>query len=297
MLDEMRTFVVLAESGSLQRASERLFLTPSAVTRQIQRLEAALQTPLLDRRVKPGRITREGRAVLDGGRHMLRIMDDLKASGAKDAEPSGIFRVGLSHALAQPSLVASIQRLTSRFPRLQPVLSTHLRQQLIEQVRSGELDVALAFLSADDTMPGDLASSVLAAERRKITLSTDAGCSTRLGVLFEPHSRRGCANSALRSKSPPRSTISTCNCLSWRAGSAGGLSPRDFLPRIRSAGGSSESRGPASALRLRSCSCKPAIWAGSKPRRHFSNKSFETISPSARVVDRDEPNWLPAEDH
>ena len=65
MLDEMRTFVVLAESGSLQRAAERLFLTPSAVTRQIQRLEAALKTPLLDRRVKPGRITREGRAVLD----------------------------------------------------------------------------------------------------------------------------------------------------------------------------------------------------------------------------------------
>ena len=165
MLDEIRTFVILAESGSLQRAAERLFLTPSAVTRQIQRLEATLKMPLLDRRVKPARITREGRAVLDRGRHMLRIMNDLKASGDKDAEPSGIFRVGLSHALAQPSLVASIQRLTSRFPGLQPVLSTHLRQELIEQVRSGELDVALAFLSVDDTIPGDLASSVLAAER------------------------------------------------------------------------------------------------------------------------------------
>jgi DNA-binding transcriptional LysR family regulator len=165
VLDEMRTFVVLAESGSLQRAAERLFLTPSAVTRQIQRLEAALKTPLLDRRVKPGRITAEGRAVLDRGRQMLRIMDDLKAIGAKDAEPGGIFRVGLSHALAQPSLVASIQRLTSRFPQLQPVLSTHLKQQLIDQVRTGELDVALAFLSADDTIPGDLPSSVLATER------------------------------------------------------------------------------------------------------------------------------------
>ena len=165
MLDEMRTFVVLAESGSLQRAAERLFLTPSAVTRQIQRLEAALKTPLLDRRVKPGRITREGRAVLDRGRQMLRIMDDLKASGAKDAEPTGIFRIGLSHALAQPSLVASIQRLTSRFPRLQPVLSTDLRQQLMEQVRTGELDVALAFLSTADTTPADVAGSILATER------------------------------------------------------------------------------------------------------------------------------------
>jgi DNA-binding transcriptional LysR family regulator len=165
MLDEIRTFVVLSETGSLQRAAERLFLTPSAVTRQIQRLEAVLKTPLLDRRVKPGRITREGRAVIDGGRHMLRLMDDLKASGAKDAEPSGIFRVGLSHALAQPSLVASIQRLTNRFTRLQPVLSTDLRPKLIGQVRTGELDVALAFLSPDDTVPGDVASRVLATER------------------------------------------------------------------------------------------------------------------------------------
>jgi DNA-binding transcriptional LysR family regulator len=173
MLDEMRTFVVLAELGSLQRAAERLFLTPSAVTRQIQRLEAALKTPLLDRSVKPGRITREGRAVLDSGRRMLRIMDDLKASATQDAQPSGMFRIGLSHALAQPSLVASIQRLTSRFPGLQPVLSTDLRQQLMEQVRTGELDVALAFLAADDTPPVDVASSVLAAERLVLVRARD----------------------------------------------------------------------------------------------------------------------------
>jgi DNA-binding transcriptional LysR family regulator len=175
MLDEIRTFVVLAESGSLQRAAERLFLTPSAVTRQIQRLEATLKTPLLDRRVKPGRITREGRAVLDGGRHMLRIMDDLKATGSKDAEPSGMFRIGLSHALAQPSLVASIQRLTSRFTGLQPMLSTGLRQQLIEQLRTGELDVALAFLATDDTPPSDVASSVLATERLVLVRARGGG--------------------------------------------------------------------------------------------------------------------------
>jgi DNA-binding transcriptional LysR family regulator len=96
---------------------------------------------------------------------MLRIMDDLKATGSKDAEPSGIFRIGLSHALAQPSLVASIQRLTTRFDELQPVLSSHLRQQLVEGVRTGELDVALGFLSADDTPPSDMATSVLATER------------------------------------------------------------------------------------------------------------------------------------
>jgi DNA-binding transcriptional LysR family regulator len=191
MLEEMRAFVVLADSGSLQRAAERLFLTPSAVTRQIQRLEAALKTPLLDRRVKPARITREGRAVLERGRQMLRIMEDLKESGAEDAEPSGMFRIGLSHALAQPSLVASIQRLTSRFPRLQPVLSTDLRQQLIEKARSGELDVALAFLSTDDAIPGDLASSVLATERLVLVKARGPQPRRRRGSKSKDHALDG----------------------------------------------------------------------------------------------------------
>src|SRR6478609_6779001 len=88
MLDEIRTFVVLAEAGSLQRAAERLCLTPSPVTRQIQRLEATLKTRLLDRRGRPGGITREPRRVLHGGRHMLRIIPALKAARSKDAEPS-----------------------------------------------------------------------------------------------------------------------------------------------------------------------------------------------------------------
>jgi DNA-binding transcriptional LysR family regulator len=107
-------------------------------------------------------------------------MDDLKARGSEDAEPSGAFRIGLSHALAQPSIVASIQRLTSRFTQLRPVLSTDLRQKLIEQVRSGELDVALAFLSADDAVPGDVASSVLAAERLVLVRARGS----------QPHTRR-----------------------------------------------------------------------------------------------------------
>src|SRR5438874_12280082 len=164
MLDEIRTFVALAEVGSLRRAAERLYLTPSAVTRQVQRLELALGAPLLDRRVKPARLTRAGQSVLDGGRQMLRVMDDLKASASKDAEPTGVFRIGLAHALAQPSLVGSIQRLANRFERLRPVINTDLTQTVIDQVKSGALDAALAFLPAGGALPDGVASTVVAEE-------------------------------------------------------------------------------------------------------------------------------------
>jgi DNA-binding transcriptional LysR family regulator len=73
MLDEIRTFVAMAETGSLQRAAERLFLTPSAVTRRIHRLEGVLKTRLLDRRAKPGRISISSR--LDSIQSSLEFSD------------------------------------------------------------------------------------------------------------------------------------------------------------------------------------------------------------------------------
>jgi DNA-binding transcriptional LysR family regulator len=175
MLDEIRSFIVLAESGSLRRASERLFLTPSALTRQIQRLEQSLGTSLLDRGVKPARITRAGRAVLDRGRHLLRVMDDLRATASPHAEPTGTFRLGIAHALAQASLVGAIQRLTNRFSQLRPVITTDLTRTLLEQVRTGALDAALTLMPASGGAPSDVDAAIVATERLVLIRSRDQG--------------------------------------------------------------------------------------------------------------------------
>ena len=42
MLDDLRALVEFAQAGSIARAADRLFRTPSAITRQVQTLEAAL---------------------------------------------------------------------------------------------------------------------------------------------------------------------------------------------------------------------------------------------------------------
>jgi DNA-binding transcriptional LysR family regulator len=165
MLDEIRSFVVLAECGSLRRASERLFLTPSALTRQIQRLERELGTPLLDRGVKPARITRAGRAVLDRGQHVLRVMDDLKAIASPNAEPAGPFRLGIAHALAQSSVVGAVQRLANRFSRLQPVITTDLTRTLLEQIRGGGLDAVLSLAPIAGGAPNEFDATVVGTER------------------------------------------------------------------------------------------------------------------------------------
>jgi len=49
MLEDLRALVEFAHAGSIAGAADRLFRTPSAITRQLQRLEAELGAELLDR--------------------------------------------------------------------------------------------------------------------------------------------------------------------------------------------------------------------------------------------------------
>ena len=69
MFDDLRALVEFARAGSVVGAADRLYRTPSAVTRQLQRLEAALGAELLDRSVKPPRLNS---ARLQGARTSAR---------------------------------------------------------------------------------------------------------------------------------------------------------------------------------------------------------------------------------
>lgn len=53
----LRTLTAIREAGSLQEAAERLHVTQSALSHQLRDLEARLQTPLLNRRTRPARLT------------------------------------------------------------------------------------------------------------------------------------------------------------------------------------------------------------------------------------------------
>ena len=72
MLDDLRALVEFAKAGSIAGAADRLFRTPSAITRQLQRLEAALGAELLDRSVKPPRLNSLGSKVLEQARDLLQ---------------------------------------------------------------------------------------------------------------------------------------------------------------------------------------------------------------------------------
>ena len=84
MFEDIHALVEFAEAGSIARAASRLHRTPSAITRQMQRLEAELGAQLLDRSVKPPRLTPLGIRIVQRSRVVVNHRDDRKGQAATD---------------------------------------------------------------------------------------------------------------------------------------------------------------------------------------------------------------------
>ena len=168
MLDELRTLVVFAEEGSIQKVALRLPLTQPAVTRQVQRLEDMLGTTLLDRRQKPPRLTAAGLEVLARARDILASVEALKSFATK-AEPQGVLRLGLAHGLSDPGVASAIADATAAFPKVSLRLRTAWSKEIVDQFDRGQVDMGIVLRPPDHEGPG-----VLGIER--LSVIAQAGC-------------------------------------------------------------------------------------------------------------------------
>jgi Transcriptional regulator len=197
MIDDINALVQFAQAGSIVRAAARLHRTPSAVTRQIQRLEAALGSKLLDRLVKPPRLTPLGVRVVEHSRKVLGDLEHLKSLAAPDAEPQGLLRIGVSHALANSALVKPLRNLTTRFSKLRLSVLTDLTIQLLARLQNGELDLAVVVLPESRVRASVFPTKIVEADRMVIVASaarTIAGTPTWKELSAQPWvlGPRGC---------------------------------------------------------------------------------------------------------
>ncbi len=109
-LDQLRTFIAAADTGSFSAAARRLNRAQSAVSQTISGLEAQLRVPLFDRTGRYPLLTEQGRQILVDARTVATGIDQLKArakgmSEGLEPELSVIFdvmfpMVVLTHAVA-----------------------------------------------------------------------------------------------------------------------------------------------------------------------------------------------------
>jgi Transcriptional regulator len=106
--------------------------------------------------------------VLEQARDLLQRTEALKSLTSSDAEPHGLLRIGLAHALAEGTLIEPIQALTEKYPKVRLRLSSELTSELFHRLLAGELDVAAVLLPEGKTAPPPLLTNIIASDRMEI---------------------------------------------------------------------------------------------------------------------------------
>ncbi|BCP52450.1 LysR family transcriptional regulator [Kaistia sp. 32K] len=141
-LDQLRTFVAIADAGSFTRAAESVHKTQSAVSMQMRRLEERLGKPIFGRDGRSAKLTEDGERLLGYARRMVRLSDETMAA-FDDEELSGRVRLGTPDDYADRFLPEILARFSRSNPRVEVTVVCEPTVQLLECLRAGELDLGI----------------------------------------------------------------------------------------------------------------------------------------------------------
>ena len=150
MLEKLRFFLVVLEEGSLRRAADRLRISQSAVTRQMQSIELDLGVRVLERTSAGVRPTNGGRALAERAKTLLADYDSAMAEvrrlGRGESER---LRIGYIASAVQEYLGPALAVLRRAYPRLKVKMLDQSPGEMIIALRQGEIDLALTLLGID----------------------------------------------------------------------------------------------------------------------------------------------------
>ena len=152
-LRRLRTFVTIAEQGSVSKAASRLHLSQPALSRQIGDLQQELGLRLFDRVGRRLVLTSEGEQLLGDCRKLLGYASSLseRAQLLRRGD-TGVLRVAASPVQIEAVLSTFLHRYAERYPNVQVRLIEAVGPDILAMLERGEihLGILLQAAQADD---------------------------------------------------------------------------------------------------------------------------------------------------
>ena len=144
-LKQFKYFVEIVESGSYSRASEKLYIAQSALSRQIKELEDELQTQLLVRDSRHIELTPAGQLFFERARRILEDIDDTVVQARQiGVGAQGLIRLQHSSSvILTPRLTAVIRRLLDAFPGVTLDVNMAPSENQTLDIEEGRADIGL----------------------------------------------------------------------------------------------------------------------------------------------------------
>ncbi|MGC4251568.1 MAG: LysR substrate-binding domain-containing protein [Sphingobium sp.] len=256
-LRHLRYFLCVAEERHFGRAAQRLGISQPPLSQQIRALEEELGVRLFDRTSRRVRLTEVGRLFEPEARQTL-LQAERATQIAQRAHRAEIGRLMLGFTISGP-FVPRVARALYRFrqacPDVDLILCEQDRDEQIEDVGNGKLDIGIVRDYQDPVLPGGLVAQCLLREEMVLALRADHW----LAVRPEPPRIEDLAGEPLVLYGAPNGTGFTEHffALCEQAG---------FVPQI-----AHEARSLATLLGLVAAGFGPTILAQSMVSLHVDN--------------------------
>src|SRR5512132_4245116 len=141
-IDQLRTFIAIAETGSFTKAADVVHKTQSAVSMQMKRLEERLNRPIFARDGRASKLTEDGERLLDYARRIVKLNMEAVAAFS-EAELTGRVRLGVPDDYADRYLPEIMARFSRAYPGVELTVFCQPSVELVELIDANELDLAI----------------------------------------------------------------------------------------------------------------------------------------------------------
>lgn len=150
-LDYYRIFLHVGKNESFSKAAKSLYMTQPAISQAIAQLEKELDTRLFNRTSKGVHLTDEG-AILFG--HVKAALELIEVGENKLLEfkhlTMGELKIGVGDTISKYYLLPYLENFRNRFPNIHFKIVNGTTTKLVDEVKSGAVDLAICNLPIDE---------------------------------------------------------------------------------------------------------------------------------------------------
>ncbi|AXO15706.1 LysR family transcriptional regulator [Thalassospira indica] len=151
-LERLTGLIAFARAGALgsyTAAARSLSISPSAVSKSVQRLENHLGVSLFTRTTRSLKLTPEGQDLHERAIRLLREMEDIEQAAMKArSEPSGTLRISAPLTIGLHVIAPALPAFRSQYPNVR--IDLRMSDQIVDIIEQG-IDIAVRIGELEDS--------------------------------------------------------------------------------------------------------------------------------------------------
>lgn len=150
-LRDLHYLIAVADLRSFVQAAERCFISQPTLSTQIKKMEEGLGVQIFERTNKKVLPTELGEKIIASARHILKEVDHIKEMAEIAQDPlAGNLRLGAFPTLSPYIFPQLVPLIKQAMPKIRLILVEEKTDFLLQQLKSGQMDVALLALPIID---------------------------------------------------------------------------------------------------------------------------------------------------